>query len=258
MAGGPAESETSPLLGHVDRTTTYLDPGHAPEGPAPADHGSVPPASGAKPPDPEAASPDDVDAARAQQYAGMAEAKQRLKFTLPAMSIGLFLAAADQTIVASSYGKIGSDLRALNNTSWIATSFFLTVTACQPLYGKLSDIFGRKPALLFAYTVFGLGCLWCGLARTMPELIAARALSGIGGGGMTTVVSIIMSDIVPLRERGTWQGILNVIFAAGSSTGAPLGVYLPREPCPLLMLRKAASWRMSAGAGPFLARLPCA
>lgn len=88
------------------------------------------------------------------------------------------MSAADQTIIVSSYGKIGSDLDALNNTSWIASAYFLTLTSFQPLYGKLSDIFGRKPALLFAYTVFGLGCLFCGLSRTLGELVAARAFAG--------------------------------------------------------------------------------
>ena len=101
--------------------------------------------------------------------------------------------------------------------------YFLTLTSFQPLYGKLSDIFGRKPALLFAYVIFAIGCLFCGLARNMNELIAARAFAGIGGGGMTTVVSVIMSDIVPLRERGTWQGIINIIYATGAGAGAPLG-----------------------------------
>ena len=105
---------------------------------------------------------------------------------------------------------------------WIY-SYFLTVSSFQPLYGKLSDIFGRKPALLFGYTIFGIGCLFCGLARNMNELIAARAFAGIGGGGMTTVVSILMSDIVPLRERGTWQGIINIVYASGAGCGAPLG-----------------------------------
>jgi len=74
----------------------------------------------------------------------------------------------------ASYGQIGSDLKALNLTSWIATSYFLTLTSFQPLYGKLSDIFGRKPCLLFAYAIFGVGCLCCGLARNIDELIAAR------------------------------------------------------------------------------------
>lgn len=74
----------------------------------------------------------------------------------------------------ASYGQIGSDLKALNLTSWIATSYFLTLTSFQPLYGKLSDIFGRKACLLFAYAVFGTGCLFCGLAQNIQHLIAAR------------------------------------------------------------------------------------
>ena len=163
------------------------------------------------------------EARKGSQYEGMPEMRKKLKYILPAIGIGIFLSAADQTIIVSCYGKIGSDLKALNKTSWISTSYFLTLTSFQPLYGKLSDIFGRKPALLVAYTIFGIGCLSCGLARTMDELILARTFAGIGGGGMTTVVSIILSDIVPLRERGTWQGILNIIYATGAGLGAPLG-----------------------------------
>lgn len=81
----------------------------------------------------------------------------------------------------ASYGQIGSDLKALNLTSWIATSYFLTLTSFQPLYGKLSDIFGRKACLLFAYAVFGIGCLFCGLSRNIQQLIAARVsvISGL-------------------------------------------------------------------------------
>lgn len=163
------------------------------------------------------------DASRETQYKGLPEVKKQLKFILPAVAIGLFLSAADQTIVASAYGIIGSDLNALNKTSWISTAYFLTSTSFQALYGKLSDIFGRKPSLLFAYTIFAIGSLFCGLARNIEELVAARAFAGIGGGGMTTVVSIMMSDIVPLRERGTWQGILNIVYALGAGCGAPLG-----------------------------------
>ena len=143
-------------------------------------------------------------------FEGMPEVKAKLKWIVPSISIGIFLSAADQTIIVASYGTIGSDFDSLSNTSWIATSYFLTLTAIQPLYGKLSDTYGRKACLLFAYAIFGLGCLWCGLARNMNELIAARAFAGIGGGGMTTVVSILMSDIVPLRDRGLWQGIINI------------------------------------------------
>ncbi|KIY48446.1 MFS general substrate transporter, partial [Fistulina hepatica ATCC 64428] len=139
------------------------------------------------------------------------------------LTIGIFLAAMDTTIVLSSYATIGSDMNQLQNTSWIATGYMLTSTSFQALYGKLSDIFGRKSCLLFAYTVFAIGCLLCGISRNLTELVASRALAGAGGGGMTTIVSIIVSDLVPLRSRGTWQGMLNIIYATGAATGAPLG-----------------------------------
>ncbi|KAF5383061.1 hypothetical protein D9615_004820 [Tricholomella constricta] len=151
--------------------------------------------------------------------------KSYLAFVIP-MSIGIFLSAMDGTIVVSSYAAIGSELNQLQNTSWIATAYMLTTTSFQPLYGKLSDIFGRKACLLFAYTIFAIGCLGCGLARNMTELIASRAFAGIGGGGMSTIVSIVLSDVVPLRSRGTWQGIINIVWTMGSASGAPLGGFL--------------------------------
>ncbi|KAJ2983936.1 hypothetical protein NUW54_g10580 [Trametes sanguinea] len=142
------------------------------------------------------------------------------------MILGIFLVAMDVTIVTSTYASIGSQFEQLQNSSWIATGYMLSMTSFQPLYGKLSDIFGRKSCLIFAYTIFALGCLFCGLARNMTELIAARALAGIGGGGMTTLASIVMSDVAPLRKRGTLQGFGNIAFAAGQATGAPLGGFL--------------------------------
>ncbi|KAI0689162.1 MFS general substrate transporter [Cytidiella melzeri] len=168
-------------------------------------------------------SPGDADVIRESQ-----DPKPRVSRTavMVPMSIGIFLAAMDGTIIASSYATIGSELKQLHSTSWIATGYMLTLTSFQPLYGKLSDIFGRRACLVLAYAIFALGCLLCGLARNMTELVAARALAGIGGGGMTTVASIIMSDVAPLRERGTWQGIANMVFATGQSVGAPLGGYL--------------------------------
>lgn len=92
---------------------------------------------------------DAVDESRAAQFEGRPDIRKRLKYILPAVSVGIFLSAADQTLIVSSYGKIGSELGALNLTSWIATSYFLTLCSCQPLYGKLSDIFGRKSCLLW-------------------------------------------------------------------------------------------------------------
>ncbi|KAF8157219.1 member of the major facilitator superfamily [Crassisporium funariophilum] len=154
-----------------------------------------------------------------------ASRKSHLTVIIP-MAVGIFLCAMDQTIIVSSYASIGSELNQLQNTSWIATAYLLTITSFQPLYGKLSDIFGRKNCLIFAYFVFAIGCLLCGLSRNLTELVASRAFAGIGGGGMQTIVSIIVSDIVPLRNRGTWQGILNIVFASGNTVGASLGGYL--------------------------------
>ncbi|KAL8651875.1 MAG: hypothetical protein Q9210_003011 [Variospora velana] len=220
-------TETSPLL----RKLSYVPP--EPEHEA---DGTLPKGSSVdgQTDDPGKHGGDEESQDHVTEYQGMPEVKEKLKYILPAVAIGIFLAAADQTLIVTMYGKIGSDLEALNKTSWVSTagsviltwqipSYFLTLTSFQPLYGKLSDIFGRKSALLFGYAIFGIGCLFCGLARNMNELIAARAFAGIGGGGMTTVVSIMMSDIVPLRERGTWQGIINIIYAAGAGCGAPLG-----------------------------------
>lgn len=126
------------------------------------------------------------------------------------------MVAVDQTLTIASYGKMGSDLNALNSTSWISTSYFLTLTVFQPLYGRLSDIFGRKECLLFGYAVFGLACLGCGLSRDIVELCVARAIAGIGGGGMNAVVTILVTDLVSLRDRGLFQGYINVVYTAGS------------------------------------------
>ena len=90
----------------------------------------------------------------------------------------------------------------------------------------MSDIFGRKECLLFSYVVFGLGCLGCGLARDIVQLCAARAVAGIGGGGMNAVVAILLTDLVPLRDRGIWQGYMNLIGSVGTSIGGPLGGFL--------------------------------
>ncbi|EUC34710.1 hypothetical protein COCCADRAFT_3916 [Bipolaris zeicola 26-R-13] len=157
------------------------------------------------------------------KHQGLREVRKRMKYIFPALAIGVFLSAADQTLIITTYGTIGTDLHALSSTSWIATGYFLTLSAFQPLYGKLCDIFGRKQCLLSAYLIFGIGSVGCGLARNIGELIAARAFAGVGGGGMSVCTTVLMSDILGLRERGTWQGYLNLVYAVGASAGAPLG-----------------------------------
>ncbi|KAH8894784.1 MFS general substrate transporter [Thozetella sp. PMI_491] len=188
--------------------------------------------------DAEAGSPQDAAAVSRQ---GLPEVAKQLPILIPAVGIGVFLCALDQLLAVATYAKIGSELDALNSTSWIATAYFLTLTSFQPLYGKLSDIFGRKACLLFSYVVFTIGTLGCGLAPNMSFLIIARAIGGIGGGGMNALVSILLTDIVPMRDRGVWQGFINIIFALGTSTGAPLGG----------LLADSVGWRWS-----FLGQVP--
>ncbi|KAL8770168.1 MAG: hypothetical protein Q9209_004010 [Squamulea sp. 1 TL-2023] len=151
------------------------------------------------------------------------QARKNVKQMLPVLGVGIFLAFLDQSIVAAINGDIGSDLNALRSVSWIATAYFLTMTCSQPLYGKLSDVFGRKPCLLFAFIMFGIGSLGCGLTRTMAGLIVSRAMQGVGGGGMLIVVTVLLSDLISLRDRGTYQGYLNLIGAIGSTSGGPIG-----------------------------------
>ncbi|KAI5855583.1 major facilitator superfamily domain-containing protein [Durotheca rogersii] len=257
--GPPPSTETTPLLGPgasvgSDSLDKSLPPSNgtfnAPvkdgagrgRGLAVPDDGEV---------DVEAGSVDDIDAAAAMAGDGDNGKPPLLKVNLaallPALAIGIFLVAMDQTLTIATYGKIGSDLAALNSTGWISTSYFLTLTALQPLYGRLSDTFGRRASLMFAYAVFGIGCLGCGLARDIAQLCTARAVAGAGGGGMNAVVSILVTDLVPLRDRALWQGYINVIFAAGVAVGAPLGGVLADGPgwrwaflaqCPLA----AAAW----------------
>lgn len=101
-------------------------------------------------------------------------ARKNVKRMLPLLGAGVFLSMLDQTVVAAINGDMGSDVGALPSASWIATSYFLSMTCVQPLYGKLSDIFGRKPCLLFAFTIFSVGSLICGFAATINGMIAGR------------------------------------------------------------------------------------
>ncbi|GAK63741.1 major facilitator superfamily transporter [Moesziomyces antarcticus] len=140
-----------------------------------------------------------------------------------AMWIGSFLAALDGTIVATIMNSVGSEFRVSKEVGWLGTSYLLTQTAFQPLYGRASDIFGRKAATLFASVVFLIGSLLCGLSQTFWQLCAARAIAGIGGGGLTTMATLVTSDLVSLKARGTWQGLGNLVYATGAALGGPLG-----------------------------------
>jgi MFS family permease len=114
----------------------------------------------------------------------------------------------DQTTLAASLTIISRDLHASIDSSWIAGAYFLTSTSFQLLYGRLSDIWSRKLLLIIGIAIFFFGSLAASLAQTGIQLIVFRAFTGVAGGGLMTVAQMIVSDIVPLRERGKYQGIL--------------------------------------------------
>ncbi|CAL9730450.1 vacuolar basic amino acid transporter 1 [Monosporozyma unispora] len=140
--------------------------------------------------------------------------------------MGSFLSALDGTVVANIMNPVAEEFQQSELKHWIATSYLLTNTAFQPLYGKLSDITGRKFALLTAHFFFGLGCFLTCFAQNVPQFAIARAICGIGGGGINASSSIAVSDICTTRERGIYQGYANIVFSTGQLLGGPLGGFL--------------------------------
>jgi hypothetical protein len=134
-----------------------------------------------------------------------------------------FIACFDTTIMASSHPVITSYFHSANSASWLSTAFLLTSTSFQPLFGRLSDTIGRKKPYMFTLAVFFGATVWCALAQSMTSFIAARALCGLGAGGLMCMGSIITSDLVPIEIRGAYQSYINIIFGVGSMLGAALG-----------------------------------
>lgn len=135
----------------------------------------------------------------------------------------VFLSGFDGTITASTYAVIGSEFNAANTISWLTTSYLITSTAFQPLYGRFSDVLGRRTCFFTATITFLLGCLGCALAPDIITLNLMRALTGLGGGGLMTMATIINSDMIPFKERGMYQACQNVLHGFGSICGASLG-----------------------------------
>ncbi|MGH3329456.1 MAG: MDR family MFS transporter [Streptomycetales bacterium] len=159
------------------------------------------------------------------------------------LGLGLLLAALDQTIVATALWTIVREIggaQGLDHASWVISAYLLTSTATTPLYGKISDLYGRKRILQFAIVVFVLGSVLCGLVQNMPQLIATRAIQGLGAGGLFALTFTIMGDVLSPRERGRYQGYLGGVFAIASVAGPLLGGYLTD---PHALLGFETSWR---------------
>jgi EmrB/QacA subfamily drug resistance transporter len=142
---------------------------------------------------------------------------------LGGLMMGMFLAALDQTIMATATRTIADDLNGFDLQAWATTAFLITSTISTPLYGKLSDIYGRRPFFLFAIGIFIVGSMLCGLSQNMYELAAFRAIQGIGAGGLMSLALAIIGDIVPPRERAKYQGLFLAVFGTASVLGPILG-----------------------------------
>ena len=168
---------------------------------------------------------------------------KRLLVTFSALAIALFVSFIDQTSISTSIPATSRELQTGASTSWISASFLIASTAFQLINGRLSDIFGRKHCLLTCLGLLGLGDLLCRFAKSKAQLFAFRAIAGIGGGGVNSIVMIIVSDITTLENRGKYQGILGAVLALANGTGPFIGGVLVEK----------SSWRWTFWLVPMLA-----
>src|SRR6266404_1929434 len=139
---------------------------------------------------------------------------ERVRVIFGALMLVILLASLDQTIVSTALPTIVGDFGGLQHLSWVVTAYLLASTVSGPLYGKFGDLYGRKVVLQTAIVIFLVGSALCGLSQNMAELIAFRALQGLGAGGLIVTAIAVIGDVIPPRDRGRYQGIFGAVFGA--------------------------------------------
>jgi EmrB/QacA subfamily drug resistance transporter len=159
--------------------------------------------------------------------AGAASMSRRELYTLfGALMLTMLLASLDQTIVGTALPTIVGDLGGMGDYTWVVTAYLIATTASTPLYGKLSDLYGRRPVILVAIAIFLAASALAGLSQNMLQLILFRGLQGLGGGGLISLAFTVVSDVVSPRERGRYQGFFGAVFGISSVAGPVLGGWL--------------------------------
>lgn len=156
----------------------------------------------------------------------MVHKESNLKLVVAGLLLGILMAAMDNTIVATAMGTIVADLGGFDKFVWVTGSYMVAVMAGMPIYGKLSDMYGRKRFFIFGLVVFLMGSMLCGLAQSMEQLIAFRAIQGIGGGALMPIAFTIVFDIFPPEKRGKMTGLLGAVFGTSSVLGPLLGAFI--------------------------------
>lgn len=152
--------------------------------------------------------------------------KRRTLIVFAGLTLGMLLAALNQTIVSTTLPKIVDDLGGLQHYAWVFSAYMLALTVTVPLYGKLSDVYGRRPFFVLGILLFSTGSIVAGLAPSLDVLILGRAIQGLGAGGLIPLAIAVIGDIVPPRLRGKWQGLTGGVFALSSIAGPAMGGWI--------------------------------
>src|SRR6266496_1690411 len=146
--------------------------------------------------------------------------------TMAGVLMVMLLASLDQTIVSTAMPRVIADLQGFDRYTWVSTAYLLTSTVMVPIYGKLSDLFGRKPIFLFGVVIFLIGSALSGTAQTMNQLIAFRAFQGIGAGALMPIAIAVVGDLFTPRERGKWQGVTGAVWGVSAIVGPTAGGWI--------------------------------